>query len=504
MVQPLSLPTSSSNSSPLLPSSSVYNLSVAAATETGTENVSMSSSSSFDDKITAITTGSTGYAINLLKKQSKQNAATIADYVIALNVEVNPSIQHRLNQLTVLSYLSDFHKQKPFSKMTRDDILQYLDSHRRPEESDPLHKWIGTYDLRRTYLLRFFKWLYDPLLEPGKRHNPEVVRNIPSLKRKELSIYKPSHLWTEQDDFLFLKYCPNKRDRCYHMIARDSSCRPSEILGLKIRDIVFKTTGEHQYAEILVNGKTGTRHIPLFSALPYVKDWIDSHPQRGNPNAYLVPSLDRLHRKFGNKMKTHSLNLIYRKYKLEFFPSLLEDPKVLPEDKLRIKELLQKPFNPYIFRHSAITEKSKILKFHTLNQHCGWSPRSQMHLRYVHYFGNESSESLLEAYGILPKERDIAYTLLKPKQCPNCTEPNKPDSKFCAKCRMVLTYDAYNETLGKQQEKETEVEKLKEKYEEDMKSMRQEMNQQFSQIMSMIQQNPKLAQVKPEVLSREL
>jgi hypothetical protein len=33
-----------------------------------------------------------------------------------------------------------------------------------------------------------------------------------------------------------------------------------------------------------------------------------------------------------------------------------------------------------------------------------------------------------------------------------------------------------------------------------MKSMREEMNQQFSQIMSMIQQNPKLAQIKHEAL----
>jgi predicted nucleic acid-binding Zn ribbon protein len=40
--------------------------------------------------------------------------------------------------------------------------------------------------------------------------------------------------------------------------------------------------------------------------------------------------------------------------------------------------------------------------------------------------------------------------VLKPKQCPNCNEPNKPDSKFCAKCRMVLTYDAYNETIEEQ------------------------------------------------------
>jgi len=75
---------------------------------------------------------------------------------------------------------------------------------------------------------------------------------------------------------------------------------------------------------------------------------------------------------------------------------------------------------------------------------------------------------------------------LKPKQCPNCNEPNKPDSKFCAKCRMVLTYDAYSETLEKQQEKESEVKNLKEKYEQDMKGMREEMENKFQQILAKI------------------
>ena len=32
--------------------------------------------------------------------------------------------------------------------MTREDILSYLDSLRKPEGSDPYHKWIGTYNLR--------------------------------------------------------------------------------------------------------------------------------------------------------------------------------------------------------------------------------------------------------------------------------------------------------------------------------------------------------------------
>lgn len=104
---------------------------------------------------------------------------------------------------------------------------------------------------------------------------------------------------------------------------------------------------------------------------------------------------------------------------------------------------------------------------------------------------------------MISKDKHISGAV-RPKQCPNCNEPNKPDTKFCAKCRMVLTYDAYSETLEKQQEKESEVQRLQEKYEQDMKDMREEMNLQFTQIMTMIQQNPPLAYIKPEVLTKKI
>ena len=39
--------------------------------------------------------------------------------------------------------------------------------------------------------------------------------------------------------------------------------------------------------------------------------------------------------------------------------------------------------------------------------HAGWTPRSQMHLMYEHWFGNESNESLLEAYGIVTSGQQI-------------------------------------------------------------------------------------------------
>jgi hypothetical protein len=83
------------------------------------------------------------------------------------------------------------------------------------------------------HLTRFFKWLYSPDIEPTKRPKPPVIDNIVQLKRREASIYKPSDLWTEEDDALFLKYCPSKRIRCYHAVAKDTSCRPHEILKLK-------------------------------------------------------------------------------------------------------------------------------------------------------------------------------------------------------------------------------------------------------------------------------
>ena len=82
-------------------------------------------------------------------------------------------------------------------------MISFLESFRRPEASDPLHKWIGTYNIYRIYLLTFFKWLYYPDIEPDKRPKCVIIENIPQLRRKEKSIYKPTDLWTAEDDLLF-------------------------------------------------------------------------------------------------------------------------------------------------------------------------------------------------------------------------------------------------------------------------------------------------------------
>ena len=362
---------------------------------------SQSQSSLLDMKIDETASGLSASYAKQLHSISGDNATTITKYIAAMKSEVNLSDHYRKDLIEVLCRFIKYSNNNngSFKDLTRTNILVFLDSFRKTEAHDPLHKWIGTYNIYRMHLLRLFKWLYYPDIEPDKRPKPSVIENIPQLRRKETSIYKPSDLWTQQDDLLFLKYCPSMRDRCYHAISRDLSCRPHEILKLKIRDLSFKSVGTSQYVEVVVNGKTGTRSIPLINSIPYLKDYLDhGHPQPRNPNAPLICGMGR---SLGRHLKAFSIYLIYDEYKKHVFPKLLESPNVLPEDKQKIAELLKKPWNPYIRRHSALTEKSTILKEHVLRQHAGWSGSSQMHLKYLHYFGNESNESLLEAYGII-------------------------------------------------------------------------------------------------------
>jgi hypothetical protein len=240
----------------------------------------------FEQKLELATEGLDPHFLKHLRtKVSSDNALTISNYILSMMVATS----YKRTIISTLKLLSEFLSNKPFTDMSRADIISYLDSLKKDESEDVMHKWIGSYNLRLAYLTRFFKWLHYPNIEPSRRPKPQVIQNILFLKRKEQSIYKPSDLWTTEDDLLFLKYCPSKRTKCYHAMSRDTSCRPNELLKLRIRDVVFKSVGDRQYAEVLVNGKTGSRHIPLINSLPYIKDYLDhEHPLPSNQNAILL------------------------------------------------------------------------------------------------------------------------------------------------------------------------------------------------------------------------
>jgi hypothetical protein len=139
-------------------------------------------------------------ALSDRNRLSQENALLVAEYIVAMKREVNPRPSYIQNTIQFLVQLSRFIGiGKNFVDMTRDDILCYLDKCRKPENSDPLHKWIGSYNIKRMTLMRFFKWLYYPNVTDPKRRSelcleekkPECIMGIPQLKRKEISCYKP-------------------------------------------------------------------------------------------------------------------------------------------------------------------------------------------------------------------------------------------------------------------------------------------------------------------------
>jgi hypothetical protein len=141
----------------------------------------------FDRKIDIATEGLELQYVNRLRTLQPENAMIVVNYIRAMRTEINLSDNYRKLNIFLLSDISKFHNDnnQSFKQMSRDDILSYLDSFIKSEAADPLHKWVGTYNLYAVLLIRFFRWLYYPDIEQKKRPKPSIVDNIPQLKRKE-------------------------------------------------------------------------------------------------------------------------------------------------------------------------------------------------------------------------------------------------------------------------------------------------------------------------------
>lgn len=112
---------------------------------------------------------------HLLTKISHENCEVIIRYISDFMTEVSPSQEYRIQTIFKLKRLAEYYHPRPLKELTRQDVVSFLDSFRKPESVDPLHKWIGTYETTRIILMRFFKWLYYPDLEVGKRPKPDVM-----------------------------------------------------------------------------------------------------------------------------------------------------------------------------------------------------------------------------------------------------------------------------------------------------------------------------------------
>jgi integrase len=426
-----------------------------------------------------------------LRENNQENADIICKHILTEQAEFNIKNSTKEGKIKILVWLSNFFgDRKRYQDMTKEDILAYLNKLRKPQDQG--NGWINSYNNRQMVFLKFFKWLYNQN-EPDltKRVTPPCMLGVKRLTKREKTAYKPSDIWDERDVSVFLKYCPNKRDRCYYAMAFDMSARPHEILSLRIKDIKFCVTDNNkQYVEVKIpDGKTGSRVTVLIDSIPYLKEWLLEHPHSSNPNVYIFII------KNGARLTYDGLASRSKYYEKNYYPSLLSNTssiQVEERDKSIIKNLVTKPWNLYVWRHSALTKKSQFLTEANLRSHAGWTPSSKMPQVYVHLSG-ESNNAILEKKGIITKEIKDKENSLNGVECPNCNERCKPNSKFCGAWRMVLTYDSYSEVRNEDKQK---IFKLQ----NDIESLKVGINN----IMNLIQQNPVLAYIKPEIIREKI
>ena len=118
----------------------------------------------FERKLETVTEGLTREYHNLFNILSKEDALTLMDYIISLKTEINPSDNYRKSVIKTIGKFMMFCRRstdKPLVQLSRDIVLAFLDSFRKSEVSDPLHKWIGTYNLYRV-LIAIFQVVASP------------------------------------------------------------------------------------------------------------------------------------------------------------------------------------------------------------------------------------------------------------------------------------------------------------------------------------------------------
>lgn len=408
------------------------------------------------------------------------NAQLIHEFYLYLR-SVNTSESYQNQNIKALINMAKFYgKDLEFIQISKkDEILSFLDTKIKNKEDDPDGKWMRTWNDYLQRIKYFFRWFYneklrqernEESLDPSDWVTPSFLK-IKEKKSKRISPYLESEIWDKDDFQTIIKYEPLKRNKAALSLLWDLDARPHEISGLKIKHV--KLNQKYGEGEIPFESKTGTGPILLTFSFPYVRDWINEHPFKNEPNASII-----CNQITGAPIHADTLNNIMKHLK-ERIERLLGSSQITDEEeKGRLTYLIKvKKWNPYCIRHSAITADSDYLPEYALKKKVRWSMNSKQGSRYIkRRMGNELKNKILEYNGIITEETQKK----KPLQsiCPRCDLSNVLENKYCSKCSYPLKPEAFDEIKEEENKKIIELET---RYKE-MDSVLQNLVKAFSSV----------------------
>lgn len=410
------------------------------------------------------------------------------------------STNHQINNLkVVISFAGYLGPNITFYDIfQKEEILAFLDSKKKGVENDPERRWITTWNYYLNRLRLFFRWLYNHGttksgdFDTSEWKTPEFVQ-IRHKKTKRISPYSESELWDKEEILLITKYESYKRNKAILALLWDLDARPHEITLLKLKHISIRE--RYGEGEIPHEAKTGGGPILLTCSFPYVRDWLNEHPFKNEPEARLICNLNT-----GAPIHPEAIWTMMKQLRNRILRLLNTGSIVNLKEREKLRHLINnKKWNPYCIRHSAITADSDFLPEYALKKKVRWSMNSKQGARYIkRRMGKDLKQKILAYNGIVPPpEIERKPSVIS---CPRCNLVNAVENKYCSECSYPLIPSAFDEI---KMAEESKILRLEEKHKNEMREMRDHLDKQLGLVISMIQKNPKLAQIKPEALIRK-
>ena len=296
---------------------------------------------------------------------------------------------------------------KNFDQATKEDIKKIIQD---IEENDNYSIW--TKHGYKIIIRKFYKWLeYGDDYVKRNEYPERVSWFITTVKKKDRHKVNASDILTEKEVEKLIKHAEHTRDKAFVSMIYELGARIGEISILKIKDI-----SKDKYSYIVdLEGKTGHRTPRIIIASPYLTNWLNGHPDKDNPEAWLWV-------KKGVRD--------YERMQYQSFRILLI--------RLAEKCSIKKRVYPHLFRHTRVTHLlvNKQINESQAKVYFGWTPDSGMLSEYSHLVIQDVNDALLEMHGI--KTSTKREPQLKPKICPVCENINPKDYRFCGKCGNIL------------------------------------------------------------------
>ena len=281
-----------------------------------------------------------------------------------MNIKEFLDQQHELEDPTKRTYLYALAKFEELTGETFEKV--YLDE-------KMVHRFLNLLSKQasmsswNTYLSkykRYAKFLSDPEDEVC----PKVWRKI---KRKNIDWEKKlKNKWlTKKQFYKLLDVVDNPRDKALICVCLEGGLRLGELLGLKIKDVHVASYGY----DMAVSGKTGSSSFPMVLFAPILKNWLNHHPFKHDPDSPLWVRRKGLAK---DQICSYTVFLLLKKYAKH---------AGLPHISL------------HWLRHSKITwtakDKNVRISDEVAKKLFRWSKNSRMYSHYTHLHGVDTTNA---------------------------------------------------------------------------------------------------------------